>query len=346
MERKLYPSLDIAKFAMAMSILLSHTQNERAMDASGIVHNALAISNFAVPFFFACSAFLFFVKVKTLNSDESLAYWKHFSVRLAKMYLVWTLIYFTFQLASWLIYGTCQQDVMEYFHRLIVYSSYPTIWFLPALWLGMTIVFFMSRSLELGKIVIVSLVLYTILALGECYTNLICQNSVVNTVWNSYINVFVTWRNGLFFATPFITCGYVVAMVEPKLNKNAYLGLAILFGSLFVIESFIIKRYNFSEYTHCGFFLLPATFCLMQWLTLVEIPNKSYYIHLRNLSMLTFLSQRIFLTAIPSVWPQFGSFMDTMNPYLTIAFVATLVIVFSMCIEKLSSRYSSLKILW
>lgn len=346
MERKLYPSLDIAKFAMAMSILLSHTQNERAMDASGLVHNALAISNFAVPFFFACSAFLFFAKVKILDKEESLAYWKHFSIRLGKMYLVWTVIYFAFQLTSWLLYGGSQQEVMEYFHRLLVYSSYPTIWFLPALWVGMTLVFFMNRSFRTSSIIIVSLVLYIILALGECYSNVICQNSMVDTIWRNYINIFVTWRNGLFFATPFITCGYIVAIIEPKFSKNVYLGFTLLLGFLFVVESFIIKRQGFSDYTHCGFFLLPATYCLMRWLTMLNITNKSYYVHLRNLSMLTFLSQRLFLTAIPSVWPQFGYFMDVMNPYLTILFVATLVILFSMCIEKLSNRYPSLKILW
>ena len=62
--------------------------------------------------------------------------------------------------------------------------------------------------------------------------------------------------------------------------------------------------------------------------------------------MLIFLSQRLVLTAIPSVCPDFGKLMIELNPYITIAFVAIIVIVFSIIIEKLSYKYESLKILW
>lgn len=66
-ERKIYPSLDIMKFIMAMLILTQHTSNEWA-HSTGLVHAFFGLGNFAVPFFFACSGFLFFSKLNTLDT--------------------------------------------------------------------------------------------------------------------------------------------------------------------------------------------------------------------------------------------------------------------------------------
>ena len=69
-ERKMYPSLDIAKFVMAMLILTQHIGNEWA-HSTGLVHAFFGLGNFAVPFFFACSGFLFFAKLNTLDNNLS-----------------------------------------------------------------------------------------------------------------------------------------------------------------------------------------------------------------------------------------------------------------------------------
>ena len=51
LERKIYPSLDIMKFIMAMLILTQHTCNEWA-HSTGLIHAFFGLGNFAVPFFF------------------------------------------------------------------------------------------------------------------------------------------------------------------------------------------------------------------------------------------------------------------------------------------------------
>ncbi len=56
--RKQYPSLDIAKFVMALLILTQHTSNEWA-HSTGIVHALLGLGNFAVPFFLHVPDFCF-----------------------------------------------------------------------------------------------------------------------------------------------------------------------------------------------------------------------------------------------------------------------------------------------
>lgn len=67
-ERKVYGSLDIAKFVMAILILVGHIANEWA-HTGGIWHYILAC-DFTVPSFFAISGFLFFNKLKVMDGER------------------------------------------------------------------------------------------------------------------------------------------------------------------------------------------------------------------------------------------------------------------------------------
>ena len=126
--RKIYPALDIAKFVMAMFILTQHTCNEWA-HSTGIVHAFFGLGNFAVPFFFACSGFLFFTKLHTLDNSEQKKYYRTWSIRIGKMYLVWSLIYFCFVFIGWINTGFlaryCDGHIGQLYSRhMPPYGSY------------------------------------------------------------------------------------------------------------------------------------------------------------------------------------------------------------------------------
>lgn len=332
---------------MAVSILLSHTQNQYALDASPILHYILAVSNFGVPFFFACSSFLFFIKNLQLSKKEQRGYYKYFSIRIGKMYLVWSIIYTLFRVSSWIIYGVDFSRILDFLHELIVYTSYPTLWFLPALWLGVSIIYFLKNRISNRNILIVAVLLYIICSLGECYNVVLRTIPSVNTLLSAYLNIFITFRNGVLMGVPFVACGYFVACnYKPTFNKGKYLISALIFSFLFIVESIVIKKFVLSINTHCGLFLLPAIFLIMQYLVCLNLPNKRYYIHLRNQSMLIYLSQRLILTAIPSISHYFKDLLIALNPYLTIILVAVLVLLITITIELLSKKCSGLKVLW
>ena len=122
-DRKMYPSLDIVKFIMALLILMQHTANEWA-HSTGLVHAFFGLGNFAVPFFFACSGFLFFSKFNTLDNRGQKDYYRKWSIRIGKMYLVWSLIYFCFVFAGWVDRGLSWGQPAQYFHRALVFCHY------------------------------------------------------------------------------------------------------------------------------------------------------------------------------------------------------------------------------
>ena len=345
--RKQYASLDVAKFVMAMLILTQHISNEWA-HSTGLIHAFFGLGNFAVPFFFACSGFLFFSKLNTLDNAEQRGYYRSWSLRIGKMYFVWSFIYFCFILANWIIDGNIAERIQTFLHRSLVFSTYATIWFLPALWVGISICYWLHKKLSLTWLSIVMLIIGGVGNTFGSYANVLTKISTVSSFYDWYMDVFITWRNGVFNGTPYVFLGMLVSLGYG--NKNPIILdfiLTVVFGLGFCAEAFMIIRYSFSSATDMGFLMLPAIFFMMNFLLKWELKPRQIFIHMRNLSMLIFLGQRLFLSAIPSVLPEYMSDIIEQLPqfYIFILFI-TLVLTFSIIIEKVSYRYPIIKNLW
>lgn len=345
-QRKIYPSLDIMKFIMAMLILTQHTSNEWA-HSTGLFHAFFGLGNFAVPFFFACSGFLFFKKFNALSQDEQKDYYKKWSLRIGKMYLVWSLIYFVFVFMGWIRHGLNWSQPAEYIHCALVFTTYATIWFLPALWVGVSICCLLIRYCNRKMIVAMILLLMIIGNLCGSYSNVLAEVPAINSFNEWYLNVFITWRNGLFNGAPFVFIGILVAEGNGmKLSMRTNLLMALLFCSGFLAEAFMITRYHLGTATDMGFMMVPAIFFMMSWLTQVDVKQRPLWQHFRNLSMLIFLGQRLFLSALPGVVPGMKLWILALpEPFIYLYFIVV-VLTFSILIERLSSKFKFLKILW
>lgn len=264
---------------MAMLILTQHTCNEWA-HSTGLIHAFFGLGNFAVPFFFTCSGFLFFSKLNMLNWKEQKNYYKQWSMRIGKMYLIWSIIYFCFVLTMWISNGFTLEKIINYLHRVFVFSTYSTIWFLPALWVGVSICYWLKQHVS-----------------------------------------------------------------KRAINVSAL--ATVIFCSLFILEAFCISHYKLSSATDMGFFMCFAIFFMINTLIKIDITQKPIWRHCRNLSMLIFLGQRLFLSAIPSILPICvkDTIITWSQPYIYILFI-TLTLGFSFIVEQLSSKYRFLKNLW
>lgn len=346
-ERKIYPSLDIMKFIMAMLILTQHTSNEWA-HSTGLVHAFFGLGNFAVPFFFACSGFLFFSKLRLLDREGQIDYYKKWSIRIGKMYLVWSIIYFCFVLAIWISNGFTLEKIINYLHRALVFTTYPTIWFLPALWVGVSICYWMKQHVSEYIMWGIILTLFVIGNLFGSYTNVITEIPVIASFNEWYMEFFITWRNGLFNGAPYVFIGILLAEgIGAKVSRTVSVLAAVIFCSLFIFEAFCISHYKLSNATDMGFFMGPAILFMINTLIKTDITQKTIWKHCRNLSMLIILGQRLFLTAIPGILPTcvHDTILTWPQPYIFLLFV-TLTLGFSVAVEQLSSKYKFLKNLW
>ena len=328
-DRKIYPSLDIMKFIMAMLILTQHTCNEWA-HSTGLVHDFFGLGNFAVPFFFACSGFLFFSKLYTLDEKGQKDYYRKWSVRIGKMYLVWSLIYFCFVFARWHSEGLNWEQPIKFIHRSIVYSTYATIWFLPALWIGVSLCYLMTKYLKFRYMFILNAVFLMVGGIFGSYNNIIINPSI-SSFYNWYMDIFITWRNGLFNASPYVFIGIMVVNGNNfSIKKNIF--FTAIFSLAFLGEAFAISRNHFSTATDQGFMMAPAIFFMMNTLTMIKIDKKKLWQHFRNWSMLIFLGQRLFLSAIPDVCPNNAAWIESL-PQVEMAIV-------NFCVVKCWISYS------
>ena len=347
--RKIYPSLDVAKFGCALLIIAAHFASEQGHFPT-VIDYGFSIYIIAVPFFFCCSGFLFFDKFRRLaEPSEKKAYFVKYIKRILLMYLAWSAVYFVFVAIGWITEGVTVQEVLHYLHTSLFFSTYATIWFLPALAVGVAMVYLLQKFLSMEWIFAISLLFYIIGSFGYSYAPALDKIPVLHDAYQVYDAVFISSRNGVFNGFPLIALGALVAkrqgQAEEKRRGGLYfLGMAVC-GAGVVLEAFWVKRHLNPTGMDTVFMLLPFTYFLLKWLLTVRLQERKAYALMRNLSLLMFVSQRLFLSALPSVFPDaFGLLWS--NSYVGLLLTLGLVTGFSLLVVKLTPRLHFLKVLW
>ena len=343
--RKNYHALDLAKFICALTIISSHFASEWGHFPQ-IVDYAFSIYVIACPFFFCCSGFLFFNKLKSLaTKEQKKEYFIHYEKRIWIMYGCWTLVYLPFLVLSWKMQGVLNIDtILRYLHKCLVIQTYPTIWFLPALAVGVAIVYFLHTRISKKSLIAIAVVLYVFGMFGYTY-NFAIANTPIQEFYDVYNNLFFTVRNGVFNATPFIIMAYSISEGynprETKKSVKYFIG-SVIFLFLMVAESFILKmKFNVTG-MDIGVFLVPLTYFLMKWCLSLNLKDSKIYLWLRKLSVLIFVSQRLFLTALPTVF--YGVFERIYaNSYIGLFAVIAFTVIFSIVLIVLSKKIKVLK---
>ena len=220
-QRKNYWSLDVAKFFCAILIISAHFAAEWGTFPT-LVDYAFSLYVIAVPFFFCCSGFLFFKKLNTLNTkEEKFSYFKKYEKRIWIMYGIWSVIYVVFQVYVWFRKGEFSLDVvLEWLHTALVIQTYATIWFLPALAVGIAITYFLVTKFSKNQVIIIAIILYILGMFGYTYKFLV-EGTPIGSVYDLYIDIFVTSRNGLFNAVPYICMGCIISRKKNNcINKR------------------------------------------------------------------------------------------------------------------------------
>jgi len=261
------------------------------------------------------------------------------------MYAVWSAIYFCFVLINWIQDGASSEVILKYFHKALVFTTYGTIWFLPSLWIGVSIVFgLLYFKININQVAIIAFIFYIVGTFGFSYFPLV-EGTFLGKIYGGYNTIFYTTRNGIFAGFPFVFIGTFLAFKGVKGKNVTNLLLTIMFCSLFVIEAIFIKN-KMQTNVDMGLMLLPAIYFMMSWLINFELKPKPIYLRFRNQSMLIFLGQRLFITAIPSILPSSYMAAITQNNYVGLFVFVASTILFSLLIEYLSKKYHWLKILW
>lgn len=353
--RKNYNMMDVAKFLSAILLVCAHTASER-VELPRILDLLCSFYIITVPFFFIASAFLFFQKLENpvigqaanpKDGNKINTNWGGYlkwSKRIGLMYLYWSLIYFCFVAINWYQTDAGYAVILEWCHKSVVFSTYPTIWFLPALWIAVTLVYVLRYRYKwsITSILIVSIIIYIFGSIEYSYHGL---NPILQTINESYTGIMKTWRNGLFNGFVYASIGLFIASTGTMKKWKSLIGTCV-FGMAFLVEAFVMKEIVPTSDANFLIMLVPFSYFFFNLICTIELPDSTLFLPLRKMSMLIFLSQRLFLSAIPSVVCAgciAGPWDITDNGILALILVVIEVISFSFLIMKASERMRILK---
>lgn len=343
-KRKSYYALDIVKFICALLIICCHYTSETQAAFPQPIKYLFSLYIIAVPFFFICSGYLFFDKYFNLDDSQKKEYLKNYIKRILLMYLSWSVIYVGLRFIAWGRQGILLQRLPSYLHTILVYSTYETIWFLPALAFAVFVACLLFKRLSIKKVIVIVVVLYIIGAFLSSYRFLIKNIPVISNVSQFYIDIFKTSRNGLFNGLPFIVLGGAVAANKESGKKPlVYLLLTGVFGVLFIGEALVIKRISPSSSDDFIFFIVPFVYCLLKLCLSIELKEHGIYVILRKLSILIFVCQRLYLSALPPFFPSLTEKVNS-NPYIGLCVVIALTVCTSLILIALSKKFKFFKL--
>ncbi len=347
-NKQQYGAIDIMKFLCSLLIVAAHYVTE---NAEGRINRLLEYSAslyiIVVPFFFCCSGFLLFKKIFSDSQDGGkrvISYCKHLMI----MYGVWSVIYLSFKITEWIKFGASSENVIKYLINSIFYSTYKTIWFLPALCVGTVIAYFLIKHIGLNKTLAVAGIFYLIGALGVSYSFIPEKSEILSDLLSKYDYVFVSTRNGVFNAFPFIAMGAFIA--ERRNSRNGKpagdLVLCLVFGVMFVAEAFLLKFKFSAQNANTLIMLLPFTYYFVSLCLDIKLASGKWLLWMRKMSTAVFLCQRIFLSAIPAVWPD-GMIASVLkgNPYSGIVVIMVMVLVLSSLLVFVSQKNKMFSVL-
>lgn len=335
-----YPFLDIVKFLLALLIVCAHYISENGVGRIGrFIDYASSLYVIVVPFFFVCSGFLLFRKLD-MQDDRMIV--KNYCKRILVMYIGWSFLYVGFQIIIWLRFGISHEEVLHYLLNAVTYSTYKTIWFLPATVIGVLLTFWFYSKVGLKKTFIIALVFYVVGCLGASYSFLTTKISFLNDSLSVYNYIFCSTRNGLFNGFPFITLGLLLSRKEKNeflMFKQKNMFLSFVWGIGFVVEALVIKAFG-AVNVNTLLFLFPFSYFFVSFCLGISIRKNPVIVWLRKMSMDIFLCQRLYLSILPELFP--NSIFNQMlsgNPYIGLTFVLVATVLTATGLTLLSKNY-------
>lgn len=348
-NRRSYTMIDIIKIILALLIVVSHYINEYAEGRlPKLIDLSISVYIIAVPMYFAFSGFFLFSKILKTDEKKERILIKDYVLKIMRLYGVWSVIYVFFKVLSWIRFVPEKSEVVLYIHKCLVYSTYNTIWYLPASAVGVVIAYFIWKKLGMKALAFFALLFCVIGAMGDCYINVIKDVPVIGDLLDSYKSLFITSRNGVFNGFPYISVGafaaYWLRIDTREYNKvfNRFFFLSVFFGAAFIAEAFISKKFADAPNSNTVVMLFPFTVCAVYWSIISIQPsiNKEISGNLRCLSTTVFLSQRLFLSALPALFPGsfFAAFLSEGNVYFGIIWIVGVTVLFSAIIILISKK--------
>ncbi|MBD2843595.1 serine racemase VanT catalytic subunit [Paenibacillus sp. IB182496] len=261
-----YPLLDRAKLVAAFLVIAIHTGPLQSYSSYGDFVVTRIAARLAVPFFFATAGFLLYRKLYGLAEDGVVV--RRYAGRVLLLYAGSTLLYLPLMLYAG--YLSDMHGVRDVLRVAVFDGTFYHLWYLPALAIGVLLVYALSRRLSAAWAVGIASVLYLAGLLGDSYYGLAASAPALDAFYDSLFGLFTYTRNGLFFAPLYLALGLLVAeqtraRTRPP-ARAVWIGLAVSVV-LMSVEAILLRTWELPRHDSMYVFLAPAVYCGLLALT-------------------------------------------------------------------------------
>ncbi|MGX7149866.1 acyltransferase family protein [Enterococcus ureasiticus] len=270
--------IDLVKYIAAILVICFHCESIFQDPAiNHLFKNVLC--RFAVPYFLISTSY--FVR---RGQSQSSDYTKQYIKSLAKSYFFWSLIYlpigFMWIQQNYSLTPTLYPVALV--AGLFYTGTYYHLWYIPAAIFGIICVQWLLK--QAGYIALFSLatLMYGFGTLETYYAYI--GNDQLKVFFDQYMGLFITTRNGLFFALIFVAMGFFLWDHREKIiSSQKYMGVLVVFTGLLLIGEGIIVYSNVGIDKNFMWMLIPFTSCLFCWSLFVNVEEKIDVKRLRDL---------------------------------------------------------------
>lgn len=254
--------IDVIKYAAAILVICFHCERVfQEPELNFLFKNVLC--RIAVPFFLISTSY--FVRRGQTRSE---GYTKRYLRSLLKSYLFWSLIYLPVGF-MWIQQSYSLSPAL-YPVALVVglfyTGTYYHLWYIPATIFAIVVVQWLLKKIGYPFLLGLAVVLYSFGSLETYYGYI--GNGQVKAFFDQYLQVFITTRNGLFFALIFVAAGFFIWDYKAKLEKYQTYSNYLLLGAalLLIVEGAVVYN-NLGIDKNFLFSLIPFT-ALLFWKSL------------------------------------------------------------------------------
>lgn len=346
----MYRGIDLFKFISAIFIIILHVSPFSEGTIFNIIFRQI-ICIVGVPYFFSASGFLL---SKKSQNDVKKSVKNNY-----QKYLIWSLIYFPIVILGWKFSENSIGDsLLLYVRDFIFEGSYLTIWFLNALAFAIAFEWILLKKFNKRTCFFISIPCFLISCLLSSYNEFFTDVLGARNASDLYYSVFSSTKNGLLFGFPFVSLGvYVGDILADRGVSKKFSSAGMLISFVFLVIEVVFRNRFFAENKSVDFaiFLIPFTaFALLlsaslklKPITIHRLPfitKGNLYLFLRYLSVLMFLTQRIFIFS----FEMYGKISERVHrisivstiPIVKFLLVLICTIAFSYCVMRISEKHN------
>lgn len=295
--QKNYGGLDLFRMAAALLVAAIHTSPLASVNSSADFFFTRVLARISVPFFFMVTGhFVLSAVFFQMNSGTSRL--KKHLLRLSVLYAASILLYLPLGIYAGHYKNLTPGNALR---MLIFDGTFYHLWYFPACILGMSIIYVLSRFLNLRDVTFISALLYILGLFGDSYFGLTEKVPAMSAMYNAMFRLFSYTRNGLFLAPLFLVLGIwaghsftslsdtdfldngpaVLKSAAPGKNRPALSLPPSLRDAVFLLlsfcamtaEAFTLRFFKLQRHDSMYFFLAPTAFFLYR--CLLSVPRSS-----------------------------------------------------------------------